>query len=188
MTTFGDQVFQNGGAAVNGPLSTGPALYVKPSSGSDGNSGKSPTQALSSLSKAQTLMTADKNGVIYLLAESNSAGSTTNRIEGATFDFSTDGVKIQGINQQGMFGHRSRIGNTADTTDVSPLMTWSANNSSMSNVHIFYGEADAGDLGCFEVTGERNSFYRCHFAGIGHVDQDAAGAYSLKLSGDENFF
>ena len=188
MTTFGDQVFQYGGAAVSGPLSTGPAIYLKPGTGSDGASGKRPDRAVKTLSKAQTLMDADKNGVIFFVAEDNSASGTTMRISGSTFTFSKDGVKIQGINQNGLLGHRSRISNTADVADVSPLMSWSANNSSMANVHIFYGENDAGDLGCFEVTGERNSFYRCHFAGIGDNTQDAAGAYSLKITGDENFF
>jgi len=188
MSTFGDQVFQYGGSPVNGPLTEGPALWVKPGSGSDGQSGKRPDRALALLSKAQTLMSADRNGVIYLVSEDNSASGTTNRIEGATFTFSNDGTKIVGISSGGMIGSRARISNTADTTDVSPLMTWSASNSAMHNVHIFYGEADAGDLGCFNVTGERNYFYRCHFGGIGDTTQDAAGAYSLRVSGDENLF
>jgi len=188
MTTFGDGLYQYGGAAVSGPLTTGPAIFVKPSTGSDGNRGNSPERAVASLSKAQSLMAADKNGVIYLLAEDNSASGTTNRISGSTFTFSNDGTKIQGINQNGLIGHRSRISNTADTADVSPLMAWSASNSSMANVHVLYSENDAGDLGCFDVSGERNHFYRCHFGGIGHATQDATGAYSLKVTGDENLF
>ena len=188
MSTFGDQVFQYGGSPVNGPLTEGPALWVKPGSGSDGQRGDKPNRSLATISKAQSLMPADRNGVIYLVSEDNSASGTTNRIEGATFTFSNDGTRIQGIASGGMIGSRARISNTADTTDVSPLMTWSANNSSMSNVHVLYGEDDAGDLGCFNVTGERNYFYRCHFGGIGNATQDAAGAYSLRVSGDENLF
>ena len=188
MSTFGDQVFQYGGSPVNGPLTEGPALWVKPGSGSDGQRGDKPNRSLATISKAQSLMPADRNGVIYLVAEDNSASGTTNRIEGATFTFSNDGTRIQGIASGGMIGSRARISNTADTTDVSPLMTWSASNSAMANVHVLYSEDDAGDLGCFNVTGERNYFYRCHFGGIGNATQDAAGAYSLRVSGDENLF
>ena len=188
MTTFGDQVFQYGGSAVSGPLSTGPVQYVKPNTGSGGNSGRRPDRAVALISQAQTNIDADKNGVIYLVAESNSAGSTTNRISSSTFTFSKNGVKIQGINQNGMIGQRSRISNTSGIGAISPLMTWSASNSSMANVHVVYSENDAAALGCFNVTGERNHFYRCHFAGIGNATQDAADAYSLRVTGDENLF
>ncbi len=188
MTTFGDQVFQHGGAAVSGPLSTGPAVYIKPGTGSDGHRGNRPDRSVKTLSKAQTLMPADKNGVIYLISEDNSASGTTARISDATFDFSNDGTKIQGINQNGMIGQRSRISNTSGIGAITPLITWSANNSSMSNVHVLYSEANASAKGCFDVTGERNYFYRCHFAGMASATQDVADAYSLRVQGDENMF
>ncbi len=188
MTTFGDQVFQYGGAAVSGPLSTGPAIYIKPGTGSDGASGKRPDRSLKTLSKAQTLIAADKNGVIYLVSEDNSASGTTARISDSSFTFSKDGVKIQGINQNGMIGQRSRISNTSGIGAITPLMTWSANNSSMANVHVLYSEANASAKGCFDVTGDRNYFYRCHFAGIASATQDVADAYSLKVTGSENLF
>lgn len=188
MSTFGDQIFQYGGVPIGGPFTTGPVQFVKPGTGSDGHDGKSPDRAVATLSQAQTNMDADKNGIIYLIAESNSAGSTTYRISGSTFTFSKSGVKIVGVNQQGLIGHRSRIGNTAGAADVSPLMDWTANNGAMYNVHLFYGEADAGDLGAFRVTGERNYFNRCHFAGIGDDTQDAANAYSINVTGNENMF
>ncbi len=189
MTTFGDQLFQFGGAAVSGPLSTGPVQYVKGSTGSDGHSGKRPDRSVKTWGQAQTNIAADKNGVIYFVAESNSAGSTNIVLPAAsTFTFSKNGVKVQGINQNGIIGHRSRVTIAADATNVTPMITWSASNSSCANVHFIYAEADADDKGCFNVTGERNYFYRCHFAGIGSDTQDVADAYSLKIDGDENLF
>jgi hypothetical protein len=190
MTTFGDQVYQYGGAPVGGLFTpAGDEVYfVKPNSGNNQNQGKKPTDALATLQQAHTNINADKNGVVYLVSEDNSASGTTNRIAGATFTWSKDGTNIVGVASGGMIGSRARISNTADTTDVSPLMEWSASNGSMRNVHIFYGEADAGDLGAFLVSGERNYFKNCHFAGIGNATQDAAGAYSLSVSGDENLF
>lgn len=189
MSSFGGQVRQFRGVPVGGVFTTEDENYfVKPGSGSNLNPGKRPEESLATLQQAHSLITADKNGVVYLISEDNSASGTTNRVEGATFTWSKDGTVIQGVSSGGMLGSRARISNTADTTDVSPLMSWSANNASMRNVHVFYGENDAGDLGAFEVTGERNYFYRCHFGGIGNATQDAAGAYSLRVTGDENLF
>jgi hypothetical protein len=192
MPTFGDQVRQFGGAPVTGPLTTSKnAFFLEPGTGSNSNSGKKPGQGFGStgLSTALSKMPADEQSVLYLVAQDNSASGTTARISAATLDWNKDGTIIQGVaGGGGLIGSRARISNTADTTDVSPLMTWSASNGSMRNVHVFYGENDAGDLGAFNVTGERNYFYRCHFAGIGNATQDAAGAYSLRVSGDENLF
>jgi len=188
MTMFGDQVYQYGGAPVNGLFTTGPVHFIKPSTGSNNNRGKQPDDAVATLAKGLSLTTADKNSLVYLVSEDNSASGTTARISLATFDWNKDGTKLIGVASGGMIGSRARISNTADATDVSPLMTWSASNGSMQNIHVFYGEADAGDLGCFSVTGDRNYFKNCHFAGIGDATQDAAGAYSLLVTGDENLF
>ena len=87
-------MFQFGGSAVSGPLSTGPAVYIKPGTGSDGQKGDRPDRSVKTLAKAQTLMPADRNGVIFLVSEDNSASGTTARIADATFDFSNDGTKI----------------------------------------------------------------------------------------------
>jgi len=155
---------------------------------------RSPKTALATLQQAHTNISADKNGVVYLVSEDNSASGTTNRVQatvaGAGMTWSKDGTKIIGVSAGGMIGQRARISNasTADAADVTPLLDWTASNSSMQGVHIFYGEADAGDLVAMRVTGERNYFYRCHIAGIGNDTQDATNAASLELTGDENMF
>ncbi|KKL25162.1 hypothetical protein LCGC14_2408080 [marine sediment metagenome] len=189
MATFGDKIYEFGGVPIGGQFSTEPnSTFFLKASGSDGKDGKKPSNAVLTLARAHLVMPADKNAVVYLVSESNSAGSTTIRIEGATQTWSKDGTHIVGVSSGGMFGSRARISGTADTADVSPLMEWSADNGSMKNIHLFYGENDAGDLGAFQVSGERNYFYNCHFAGIGNATQDATDAYSLSLTGDENMF
>lgn len=189
MSTFGDKIFELGGVPMGGKFQSEPnsTIWLK-ASGSAGADGKTPKKAVSTLARAHTLIPADKNGVVYLVSESNSASSTTIRITAATETWSKDGTHLIGVASGGMFGSRARISGTADTADVSPLMAWSADNSSMQNIHLFYGENDAGDLGAFQVSGERNYFYNCHFAGIGNATQDATDAYSLSLTGDENLF
>ena len=189
MSTFGDKVYEFGGVPMGGQFATEPnsTLFLK-ASGSDGKDGKKPSNAVLTLARAHLLIPADKNGVVYLVSESNSAGSTTIRITEATQTWSKDGTHIVGVASGGMFGSRARISGTANAANVSPLLDWSADNGSMKNIHLFYGEADAGDLGAFQVSGERNYFYNCHFAGIGDALQDATGAYSLQVTGSENLF
>ncbi len=187
MTTFGDQVFQFGGATVSGPLSTGPAIFCKGTTGSDGNRGNRPDRSVKTFNKAHTLVKTDQNSVIYIVSEGNGASATTIRIDPA-LTFSKDGVKVQGIASGGRIGQRARISNTSSMTAAAALLTWSANNSSMSDIHLTYGLANTAALGCINVTGERNAFYRCHFAGMATTTQDKAGGYSLRVTGDENYF
>lgn len=189
MSTFGDKVYELGGVPMGGKFQTEPnsTVFLK-ASGNDSSNGKAPERPVLTLDRAHTLLPADKNGVAYLVSESNSAGSTTIRITAATQTWSKDGTHLIGVASGGQIGSRARIGNTADAANVTPLLSWTADNSSMQNIHLFYGEADAGDLGAMDVTGERNYFYNNHIAGIGDTTQDVDGAYSIKVSGSENLF
>ena len=46
MSTVSDGLYQFGGVPVNGFMTGGKTLFVRPSTGSDGNSGKTPAKAL----------------------------------------------------------------------------------------------------------------------------------------------
>jgi len=67
MTTFGDQVYQYGGAPVNGKMTTGSVFFVSSVTGSDGNTGKKPSQAFATLDKATNACTANKNDIVYIM-------------------------------------------------------------------------------------------------------------------------
>lgn len=189
MTTFGDQVYQYGGAPVGGLFTTGKVWFVKPGSGSDSHSGKRPDSAFATLAKAHTAARADKNDLIYLVSEDNSASGTTD-YQSSTLTLSKDGVHYAGVNAGGFVGQRSRIAQLSTATGVAPLVTFSGNNCSMRNIHIFHGVADATSKdAAIKVTGERNYFYKNHFAGIGHADMDVADNCSLEVNGGaENHF
>jgi hypothetical protein len=59
----------------------------------------------------------------------------------------------------------------------------------MAFIHIFHGVADATSKdAALVVSGSRNRFYRCHFAGIGDALMDVADNSSLSVTGDENIF
>ena len=163
------------------------AIFVKPGSGNDNRDGLAPDNAVAAWSRAPTLVPADRNATVFVVSEDNSSSGTTD-YQSSGLTLSKDGVRYVGVNSGGMYGSRSRIAQTSTATGVSPLVTVSGSNCFFQGIHVFHGVDDATSLIAVSVTGERNHFYRCHFAGIGHATQDAAGAASLSLSGDENLF
>lgn len=188
MSTFGDQVYQYGGAPVNGLFTTGKVWFVKPSTGSDGNSGKKPSEAFKTLSKAHTMASADRNDVVYMVSESNTAASTTD-YQSATLTWSKDLLHLVGVCSPVKVSQRSRIAQLSTATGVSPLVDFTGDGGIFQNFQIFHGVADATSLIAARVTGTRNYFKSIHFAGIGDATMSAAGCASLALvGGSENVF
>ena len=187
--------FPNGISSLGIPLVGGvpfgpnsKALFVAPGTGSDGNKGTNPGKPLATLAKALSLATADRNDVVFMIAESNSASGTTD-YQSAALDWNKDGVHLIGINSGNGIQNRSRIAQLSTATNVDALFTVSADNCFIANVSVFHGVADATSVGAVKVTGQRNLFYNCTFSGIGHADMDVADNYSLKVSGGaENVF
>jgi len=163
-------------------LTQGQQFYLKPYSGSDGNNGKSPRKAFKTYAKALSAMTAGKNDVLWVFAESNSASATTD-YQSATLDWNKDLCHIIGVNAGGPVSQRARMAFISTYVTASNLFTLSANGCLIANVHFYAGVADAHPTGCVKVTGQRNKFLNCHIAGIGDDLNDIAGAYSLKLDG-----
>lgn len=186
MSTFSDGVYQFGGMPVGGKYYS-KVWWVFPSSGSDSNKGTRPQQPLKTLSKAQTLATADNNEAVFLVSESNSASSTTD-YQSAALDWAKDGVDLIGVCAGNHLQQRARIAQLSTATGVSNLFTVSADNCFIANISIFHGVDDATSLGAVLVSGQRNKFYNVSMSGIGHATQDAANNYSLKVTGSENLF
>jgi hypothetical protein len=191
MTTFADRVYQLGGVPLGGPVTQGKVFHVRPSGGRDSTSGKNPgDQALKTLSRALALATANQNDIVYLMSEGNAASACTD-YQTTTLEWSKDGVHLIGVNAGGMVSPRSRVAwlSTASSASDIPLYLHSADNCLVEGVQFFSGINDANLSFNVKVTGHRNVFRRCHFAGIGHDTNDATGAYSLCLSGGtENLF
>ena len=72
-----DQGFGNRGTNVQQATKWNGNVYVKPSSGVDGNHGDSPYRARKSVKAALAIAQASTNSRIMLMAESNTAASTT---------------------------------------------------------------------------------------------------------------
>lgn len=185
MTTVSDGLFQWGGVPVGSGYvaEVGKAWFVKPSTGNDGNSGSSPNAALKTLATALSKATANKDEVVYLIAESNTAGSTTD-YQAATLDWNKDGVHLVGVGASPMIGSRARIGQLSTVKTIDTLFKLSANNCYIANLEIFQGVATstATTPVAMQVTGQRNKIANCQISGIGDTSMDVAGARSLLLT------
>jgi hypothetical protein len=194
MTTVSDGLYQYGGVPVGGMFTPGRAIFVRPGTGSDGDNGKSPNKAVKTLSKALSLATANVGDVVYLIAESNTASSTTD-YQTATLDWNKDGVHLIGIGAGPIIGQRSRIGQDSSTLTIDSLFKISANNCLIKNIEIFQGVSGSTAITpvALEVTGQRNVFDNLQISGMGDGtaanDMDVAAGRSLKLTAaSENIF
>lgn len=166
----------------------GKSIFVKPSTGSNINSGLSADQAVKTLAQALTLATANQNDTVYLYGESNTAANTTD-YQSATLTWNKDLVHLVGVCAPTAVSQRARIAQLSTATGVSPLVDVTANGCIFQNISIFHGVADATSLICLRVTGQRNVFDHCHIAGVGNATMSAAGSCSLKIdAGAENVF
>lgn len=186
--------FRNGVASYGipvtpfSPLATGQRWFVKPSTGSNGNSGKSPDQALATVNQALTLATANRGDVIYLIGEGNSADAASSRVS-STLTWNKDLTHLVGVAAPVAVSQRARIAVTSGAAAMSPMVDVTANGCIFSNIQFFHGQADATALINVRVTGQRNYFENVHFAGIGDATQSAAGAADLAIiGGAENVF
>lgn len=174
--------------SASGVMGVGNAWYVRPHGGADTNDGMTPQTAVATVAKALSLATANQNDVVYLIAESNTAASTTD-YQTALLDWNKDLTHLIGVSAPSAWSNRARIAQKSTTTGLTALMKVSANACIMSNFSIFHGVADATSLRALDVTGSRNYFGRLHIGGIGDATMVTAGAMSLYLNAaSENDF
>lgn len=166
----------------------GKTYFVKPRTGGDGASGRTPATAFKTLARALSACVAGQNDVVYLFSEGQAAADTTD-YQSATLDWNKDLTHLIGINSGNGVAQRSRVAFLSTYATASNLFTLSANSCIIQDIHFFAGVASALPTGCFNLTGQRNLLRNCHMAGLGNAANDIAGAYSLQLAGAaENVF
>lgn len=189
---FGGNIIQAAGFLGGQGVTQGTHWFVRPATGSDSRDGRSMASAFATLQAALAAATEDKNDIVFLVSEGNSASECTARVTtagAAALDWNKDLVHLIGVNAGGRVSQRSRVAFESTFATAANLFTVSANGCLISDIQFFAGVADANPTGCMLVTGDRNHFVNCHIAGIGHNDNDISGAYSLKLDGaNENLF
>lgn len=165
-------------------------IFVKPSSGVDGNDGLSPQTSVKTLTYALSLATANQNDVVFLMSESNTAANTTD-YQSVTLSWNKDGVHLIGVNNGSMIGQRSRVSNLSTAAALAPMFSLSANNCLIANIEFFQGTPASGTTSrCVDVSGQRNRIMNCQISGMGDLTgvADVSGSRSLKISGSENIF
>lgn len=162
----------------SGPVGAGDVYYLDPVDGLDTYSGKTPSTAKKTLAAAYALLTANQNDVLYYLGNTSSLTLTAN------FAWAKDYTHFIGVCPPIQVANRARIMGSDTGGTLTKLFSLSGDNCVFANLYFFQGGTHASDIGCFEVTGERNYFWRVHLAGMGHATPAAqATAYSLYLNG-----
>jgi len=162
----------------------GQIWHVKPSSGLDTNTGKSPRNAFKTLAAALAAATANHNDIVVFYGEGNTSASCTD-YQSTSLVWNKDLVHLIGINSGVSISPRARIAAISTYANAAPTMQVTANGCYFANLSIYMGVADTTPLGALSVTGSRDRFDNCHVLGIGAATNDIAGAYSLLLSGAE---
>ncbi len=151
----------------------------------DNNDGTDPNFPLLTLAAAYVKCTAGQNDVVFMICNTASYAPT------ATLTWAKDFTHLIGISPNIALGQRCRIVNTT-ANDLASLFVLSGSGCLVKNIQFFDGKDNAADGQCVTVTGNRNLFENCYFAGMGDATAGApatrAGSYSLRVAGAENWF
>lgn len=162
----------------------GNLVYVDGLNGSDSAFGQidSPVKTLE---HAYSLLRSGMNDAIVVKGNplTDSASSCTVRLD-AAFDWNKPATHLVGLNPSFAptpFSPRARIAPTAATTAFANFFTVSATGCMFFGIEFFHSfTVNTANQIAVTVTGARNYFKDCHFAGI--ADGTDAGARSLVLS------
>jgi hypothetical protein len=158
--------------------------FVDYTRGSDGNSGKSMTNAFKSLEAGYQAAVANQHDIVNLIAGSSGLQLETST---STFTWSKGYTHLIGISNGAGFANRARIFHSNAT--AAALFTLSATGCLFSNFYLSHGNGDASNLSAFNITGDRNVFSGVHIAGPQNATEAAANNYSLMImTGQENVF
>lgn len=147
--------------------------------GSDSNPGTKWAAPLKTVEAAYALCTTLKNDVVLLV------GNGTSNLATAAITWSKDYVHLIGLNSGGP-EPRSRISSPAALA-TTPFITWSGDGCIVRNVSFWHTTSNAAGLVNVAVSGERNTFEGCQFAGGGGANA-ATGARHLTVTGSGNTF
>lgn len=158
-------------------------FIVDPVNGSDSNPGTTFQKPLASVTAALALCTGDQHDTVLFVSGDTSDQPST------AISWNKDFTHLVGMSSAlpGV-GQRCRIVGTADN-DLTPVITFSGKGCIVKNIQFYNGKDANTDSGAVIVSGGRNEFENCFFAGMAHATPAArAGSYSLKVTGEENLF
>jgi hypothetical protein len=150
----------------------------------DNNWGTDPEHPMATVLAGYNRLTAGQNDVLVVV------GQATGYAQAATLTWAKDYTHLYGVSPDipGV-GQRVRLTGSA-AVDITPILNVTASGCEFHNIQLFNGHDAAVDSGAAIVTGARNYFKNCFFAGMGSATAAArAGSYSLYVNGgEENVF
>jgi len=144
---YSGMVYSMGVPVVGGMLTGGNSYFLDPANGNDSNKGTSIDEAVKTMTKAYSLLTADQNDILYIVGGASGVSLS------ATFAWAKDNTHMIGISGGAWYGQRSRIGHSADFT---PVITFSAKDCLIRNINFLTGRGSADNLIGVLVSGSRN--------------------------------
>ena len=188
-TNFPDGVTSFGVPLPNGglPLFNGNIYFVDAVNGSDGNTGQA-NNPFASIGQAYTKMVDGHNDVCVIVGDGSTAA--TQRLS-ATLTWAKDACHLIGMTAPVPIASRARISTASGaTTNLSPLVTVTAQGCIFANFSVFQGVGQAAtDEQCWLEQGQRNYYLNVHIGGIGSANGAArAGSYNLKLYGASELY
>lgn len=161
---------------ANLPRSKGSKVFVVDYvNGSDSNTGLKWEQPLKTVEAAYALCTDLKNDVVLLV------GNGTSNTTTAAITWAKSYTHLIGLSAPGLMEPRSRIKPPAALA-TTPFVTWSGSGCIVKNISFWHETSDAAGLVNVSITGGRNYFENCQFAGA--IGANAVtGSRSLKIAG-----
>lgn len=160
--------------------------YCDPTFGTSGGDGLTPATANSSLLTVYNLCRDGYNDGVFFI------GGATSYAPTAAFTWSKSYCHLIGLDNglPGM-GQRCRIVNSG-SNDLATLFTMSGSANLVANIQFYDGKSKAEVGQNVLVSGSRNHYVNCFFAGMADSTAGSpfavADSYSLKVSGSENAF
>lgn len=151
----------------------GDKFYVDPVGGSDSNDGTGPDDAKLTLAAGYALLTANNNDMLFFIG---GASALTVPI---TFTWAKNYSHLIGLASSLKFDGRARLTAAGDSTPMFPI---TASGCQFSNIHFQHGSGNVANLVNVNISGDRNSFYNCHFEGPVNASEAGAAFRELQLA------
>jgi hypothetical protein len=160
------------------PATKGKYIFVDYGSGNDGNTGKSPEEAVKTISQAYSMATTNMDDVIVLM------GSSTHVLS-SMLTVSKNRVHFVGVDASGgrMFGQNAKVslGSTTAATDIGTMQNTGVRNS-FHNIKFMNSNDVAEGIYCVVEAGEYAKYTNCEF--YKSTDLDVTGAAEVANNGD----
>lgn len=130
------------------------------------------------ITDALAAATTGQNDVIHLSPDSHTIGAKM------TWDKSM--THLIGMYPSSMMNQRSRIGHNAN---FATMLDVTGQGNLFANLYFQYGRGNAANTNLLTVSGDRNTFYNCHFAGpLNATEGDQADLDLVALNCGEVYF